>query len=51
MLKASLLALVDLALLGAAGLAWAQQIHLPPAVSQGPSMENVPVTSGDSILG
>jgi len=47
MLKASTLALVLLALLGAASLASAQQIHLPPAVSQGPGMGNVPVTSGN----
>jgi hypothetical protein len=48
MLKASSLALLLLALLGAATLASPQQIHLPPAVSQGPGMGNVPVTSGDS---
>jgi hypothetical protein len=49
MLKASSLALVLFALLGAANLAFAQQIHLPPAVSQGPGMGNVPVTSGDVV--
>lgn len=47
MLKASSLALVFFALLGAASLTSAQQIHLPPAVSQGPGMGNVPVTSGN----
>jgi hypothetical protein len=49
MLKASSLALVLFVLLGAAHLAFAQQIHLPPAVSQGPGMGNVPVTSGDGV--
>jgi len=49
MLRAKLLFLVSLALLGMACLASAQQIHLPPAVSQGPGMGNVPVTSGDSV--
>jgi hypothetical protein len=38
-----------LALLVVATLASAQQIHLPPAVSQSQSMGNVPVTSGDSV--
>ena len=47
MRKASSLALVFLAALCAVSLASAQQIHLPPAVSQGPGMGNVPVTSGD----
>jgi glutamine synthetase type III len=32
-----------------AGVASAQQIHLPPAVSQSQSMGNVPVTSGDQV--
>jgi hypothetical protein len=49
MLKASSLASVLLVLLGAATLASTQQIHLPPAVSQGPGMGNVPVTPGDGI--
>ncbi len=46
MLRTGLLAL---ALLVVANLTSAQQIHLPPAVSQGPGMGNVPVTSGDSV--
>jgi TolA-binding protein len=33
----------------AAGVASAQQIHLPPAVSQSQGMGNVPVTMGDSV--
>jgi hypothetical protein len=49
MLKGSSLALILLTLLGAATLASTQQIHLPPAVSQGPGMGNVPVTSGNSV--
>lgn len=49
MRKAASLPLVLLALLGAATLASAQQIHLPPAVSQGPGMGNVPVTSGNKV--
>ena len=49
MRQASSLALVLLALLGAATIASTQQIHLPPAVSQGPGMANVPVTYGDSV--
>jgi len=46
MLKASSLALVFLALLGAAS---AQQIHLPPAVSQSQTMGSVPVTAGNDV--
>jgi hypothetical protein len=49
MLKASSLALVLLALLSAVGLASAQQVHLPPSVSQGPGLGNVPVTSGNDV--
>ena len=47
MLRISALFLTALVLLAAASLAHAQQIHLPPVVSQGPGMGNVPVTSGD----
>jgi hypothetical protein len=47
MLKASSLAMVFLALLAASGFASAQQIHLPPSVSQSQTMGNVPVTSGN----
>jgi hypothetical protein len=49
MLKASSFTWVLLGVLGAATLASAQQVHLPPAVSQGPGMGNVPVTSGNSV--
>jgi len=49
MLSASSLALVFLGLLSAAGLASAQQVHLPPSVSQGPGLGNVPVTSGNDV--
>lgn len=36
-------------LLGAAGVSSAQQIHLPPAVSQSQGMGGVPVTSGNDV--
>jgi hypothetical protein len=36
-------------LLGSSWLVVAQQIHLPPAVSQSQSMGNVPVSSGDDV--
>jgi hypothetical protein len=49
MLKASSLAFVFLAVWGAASLASAQQIHLPPSVSQSQTTGNVPVTSGDDV--
>ena len=35
--------------LGTCGLASAQQIHLPPSVSQGQTMNVPPVTSGDDV--
>jgi hypothetical protein len=47
--KASSFSWILLGVLGAATLASAQQVHLPPAVSQGPGMGNVPVTSGNSV--
>ena len=47
--RISALSLTMLVLLAAASLARAQQIHLPPTVSQGPGMGNVPVTSGDDV--
>ncbi|PYX47545.1 MAG: hypothetical protein DMG79_13670 [Acidobacteria bacterium] len=47
MLKASLVALVFLALFGSVSLAAAQQIHLPPAIAQGPGIGDVPVKSGN----
>jgi hypothetical protein len=46
MLKASAVALVFLALLAGSRFASAQQIHLPPSVSQSQTIGNVPVTSG-----
>jgi hypothetical protein len=49
MSKTSLLALVLLAVLGAASLVAAQQVHLPPVVSQGPGMGDTPVVSGNDI--
>ena len=49
MLKASSLLFVLLTVLGAASFSSAQLIHIPPAVSQGPGMGSVPVTSGDDI--
>lgn len=49
MLKASSLLWALLAVLGAASLASAQIIHLPPSVSQGPGMAGVPVTSGSDV--
>lgn len=49
MVCARSLALVLFAVLAAVLLAFAQQMKLPPAVSQGPGMSPVPVTSGDSV--
>jgi TolA-binding protein len=49
MLRVCALSLTMLVLLAAAGTMRAQQIHLPPSVSQGPGMGNVPVTSGDDV--
>ncbi len=46
MLKATSSALVILALLAVGSLSFAQQIHLPPAVSQGQGMGTPPVVSG-----
>ena len=34
------------AVVGGAGFASAQQIHLPPSIAQGPGMGDVPVTTG-----
>ena len=36
-------------LLGLAGTAPAQQVHLPPAVVQSQGMDDVPVTRGDDV--
>jgi hypothetical protein len=52
MLRKLLLALTLWALLGAASIAFAQNdgtIHLPPSISQSPSMGNPPVSSGDDV--
>jgi TolA-binding protein len=49
MLKASSLTLCFCMCFGVAGLASAQQVHLPPAVSQSQGMGGVPVTQGDDI--
>ncbi len=49
MLKSSFLPVIVLSLISAATLAATQQIHLPPVVSQGPGMGNIPVTSRDSV--
>jgi hypothetical protein len=50
MLKITSLTFVTLvALLAASTLASPQQVHLPPSVSQGPGMGQVPITSGDSV--
>lgn len=47
MLKLNSLVIVAAILLGAPALGSAQQIHLPPAVSQSQGMGNVPVIPGD----
>jgi hypothetical protein len=49
MLKANSIALLVLTLVGAANLVPAQQIHLPPAVSQSQGMGKPPVTNGSDI--
>ncbi len=46
MFRGSSVCILCCTLLGAAGAASAQQIHLPPAVSQSQSMGGVPVTYG-----
>jgi hypothetical protein len=46
MFRGSSVCILCCTLLGAAGAASAQQIHLPPAVSQSQSMGDVPVTYG-----
>jgi len=43
------IALVLLTVIGAANPAPAQQVHLPPAVSQGQGMGTPPLKSGDDI--
>lgn len=40
---------ISLLFLGVSGVASAQQIHLPPAVSQSQGMGNVPVSGGDAV--
>jgi hypothetical protein len=49
MLKAALFTALFCIVLGVSGRASAQQIHLPPAVSQSQGMGNVPVTMGDDV--
>jgi hypothetical protein len=49
MLRISALSLTMLFLLSAGRLLHAQQIHLPPVVSQSQGMGAVPVTSGDQV--
>jgi hypothetical protein len=49
MLKAISLTLVIFTAVGVATFAPAQQIHLPPAVSQGQGMGNPPVINGNDI--
>jgi hypothetical protein len=49
MLRKLSLPLAILVVFAAAGLASAQQIHLPPAAAQGASMGTPPVTSGNEI--
>jgi len=47
MLKSNLLVILFATLLSSLNPATAQQIHLPPAVSQSQGMGDVPVTKGD----
>jgi len=47
--RATLSLLVFCALVGLAAQVSAQQIHLPPAISQSQSMGGIPVTGGDSV--
>jgi hypothetical protein len=49
MLKLTRIPAVLAMLLGTGALISAQQIHLPPAVSQSQGMGNVPVTSGNDV--
>lgn len=49
MLRACSLVFLVGTLLGASHLASAQQIHIPPSISQSQGMGDVPVTSGDEI--
>jgi TolA-binding protein len=49
MAKVKALVLAFCLLLAAAGVASAQQIHLPPAVSQSQGMGNVPTYEGDAV--
>ncbi len=47
--RTGLLIVTLFAFFGGAGLASAQQIHLPPAVSQSQGMGSVPVYGGDAV--
>lgn len=49
MLRLSSLIVASGVILGIATFSSAQQIHLPPAVSQSQSMGNTPVTTGNDI--
>jgi hypothetical protein len=49
MYRTSLLVMTVGAALAAAGTCTAQQIHLPPAVSQSQSMGGMPTTTGDPV--
>lgn len=49
MLKLTLIPPLIATLLGTGALLSAQQIHLPPAVSQSQGMGNVPVTRGNDV--
>src|ERR1700747_3153431 len=49
MLRLSSLTVALLIVLGLSSISSAQQIHLPPAVSQSQSMGNVPVTAGSDV--
>ncbi len=49
MLKMSALVVAFFITFGFAGVASAQQIHLPPSVSQSQGMGSVPVTAGNDV--
>lgn len=49
MLKLNLTVILTAMLLGSLAIASAQQIHLPPAVSQSQGMGDVPVTQGNDV--
>ncbi|MFZ0731738.1 MAG: hypothetical protein WAM79_05390 [Candidatus Sulfotelmatobacter sp.] len=49
MSKISFLIVALCTVVGSAGLTSAQQIHLPPTISQGPGMDRVPVVPDDGV--